>query len=214
MSNKGVNLEKIENMEKMAFHNALRLHNDSIILYNNRSFPSSFQLSVLSQEEFGKVHMLDDFIWHSYIDGRMGEHYETQWLGMTYNHLSKQNNFIRNADLILKKKFIHDVYSGKLEMAKQNATYVGLKRVKGKVQLKSRIHSPFAITKEKAKRQITSVNDHLLHLTLGTITETFSIDCEPINEILTLELYKEIKSKWKFIGGIAKNRLKKLEKYV
>ncbi|MBI2410173.1 AbiV family abortive infection protein [Candidatus Kaiserbacteria bacterium] len=65
-----LNLEKIDWLALAALDNAIRLHKDAISLYRDQRYPSSFLLSVLSQEEIGKAHMASDFVWHSRVDGR------------------------------------------------------------------------------------------------------------------------------------------------
>jgi len=44
MGNNGINLRKIDKMTELSFENELRLHFDSIILFNNNSFLSAFFL--------------------------------------------------------------------------------------------------------------------------------------------------------------------------
>lgn len=73
MGNNGINLRKIDKMAGLSFENGLRLHFDSIVLFNSKSSPSAFFLSVLAIEEIGKSFLLTDFLFHSRIDGRMGE---------------------------------------------------------------------------------------------------------------------------------------------
>ena len=50
---------KFKKIAEESLRNALRLHEDSILLYKNSSYPSSFQLSVLSLEEFAKAKWVD-----------------------------------------------------------------------------------------------------------------------------------------------------------
>ncbi len=106
---KGVNLDKIDWMAYLAFHNAIRLHEDSILLFKNRRYPSAFFLSVLALEEIGKMYMLEDFLYHSRFDGRfndmadddmkkeLGEDLEAAFLEEIYYHPPKQKWFINNA---------------------------------------------------------------------------------------------------------------------
>ena len=68
MKTKAVNSHKIERMSVLALKNAIRLHSDSVVLFNNRSYPSAFFLSVLALEEIGKTFQLMDFYYHSQVD--------------------------------------------------------------------------------------------------------------------------------------------------
>ena len=66
--NKILTQENIEHMASLAFKNGLRIHNDSIVLFNNKSYSTAYFLSVLAIEEFGKVQLLDDLYYHNNID--------------------------------------------------------------------------------------------------------------------------------------------------
>jgi AbiV family abortive infection protein len=122
---KPVNLTKISKMEYLTFRNALRLHLDSIHLFGIRSFPSSFFISVLAQEELGKATILSDFVYHSEADGPMGLDWEKKWLEMIYYHKIKQGAFQSNAMYDLPKDFVTALSNGKLERLKQSSVYVG-----------------------------------------------------------------------------------------
>jgi len=89
-----INLKKLDRMELLAFQNGLRLHRDAILLYKNKSYPSAFYLSVLSQEEFGKAEMIGDFVFHSRTDGRATDEQEEKWAQSLYRHPLKQNSFL------------------------------------------------------------------------------------------------------------------------
>ena len=106
---KGVNLYKIDRMACLAFQNAMRLHKDSVLLFKNRRYPSAFFLSVVALEELGKMYLLEDFLWHSRMDGRfndmaddesreeLGEDLEASFIEDIYYHPPKQKWFLNNA---------------------------------------------------------------------------------------------------------------------
>jgi len=197
-----INLRKLAKMEGLSFKNALRLHFDSILLFENKSYPSSFFLSILAQEEIGKVFLLEDFIWHSSAEERMSEEWEDwekKWISMIYKHSTKQWNFFLGggAEFSFDKNFIKKAYSGKTETDKQNSVYVGLDRKEGIINMEGKINSPFNIRKEKAIEQITAVNDFLLELILLTIGDYGGLDNEDVNKLINKKLYKKIKSLWK-----------------
>ena len=56
-----LSIYKFKKIATESFKNGLRLHFDSILLYNNKSFPSAFQLSVLALEEFSKSYWVEHY---------------------------------------------------------------------------------------------------------------------------------------------------------
>jgi len=193
-----INLKKLDKMEGLSFKNALRLHFDSMLLFESKSYPSSFFLSVLAQEEIGKVFLLEDFIFRSSIE-RMSEEWEKKWINMFYKHPTKQWNFFLGggSEYSFDKDFTKKVYSGKIEIDKQNSVYVGLDRKKGIINMKGKINSPFNIKRKKARDQIIVVNDFLLELILLTVGNYGGLDNEDVNKLINKKLYKKIKFLWK-----------------
>ena len=208
-----INLEKVERMARISFENGLRLHYDSILLFNNESFPSAYFISVLALEEIGKSFLSEDFWWHSKIEGRMPPSIEEKFFESMYFHRSKQNNFAYIFDgPIPTKKFTKQLYNGKLEIFKQNSMYVGLRKKDKKVDLKSHIINPLKLKKSKALNQITCVNDSLLEFTFGVIKKVYCVETESFNKILNEKLFANLKKKWPIVGHKTKVKLGKLEK--
>ena len=106
------------------------------------------------------------------------------------------------------KKLLADFRSGKLELLKQNAVYVGLPRKGRKNDLKGKVIIPFTVGMPKSRRQITVVNDFLMDLTLGTIKEVYSIDTEEVESMLNEHLLAELIERWKFRGRKATASIK------
>jgi len=209
----GISLNKVDKMAGLSFENGLRLHFDSILLFENKSYPSAYFLSVLAIEEIGKAFLIEDFLWHSLCDGRMEKEWEEKFLERIYFHSAKQSSFARTFDSpIATSRFFKLLYRGELEIFKQNSVYVGLARNKRKVNLKSRINNPLKIDQTKAQKQITNVNDCLLEFTLGVIEQVYSVDSSCIENLLNKRLLSKLKGKWSFVGSKTKTRLKKLEK--
>jgi len=209
----GINLNKVDKMAGLSFENGLRLHFDSILLFENKSYPSAHFLSVLAIEEIGKAFLIEDFLWHSLCDGRMEEEWEEKFLERIYFHTAKQSSFARTFDSpIATSRFFKLLYKGELEIFKQNSVYVGLARNKRKVNLKSRINNPLKIDQTKAQKQITNVNDCLLEVTLGVIEQVRGVDSSCIESLLNKRLLSKLKGKWSLVGNKTKTRLKKLEK--
>jgi AbiV family abortive infection protein len=209
----GINLNKVDKMAGLSFENGLRLHFDSILLFENKSFPSAYFLSVLAIEEIGKAFLVEDFLWHSLCDGRMEKEWEEKFLECIYCHTAKQSSFAHTFDSpIATGRFFKLLYKGELEILKQNSVYVGLARNKKKVNLKSRINNPLKIDQTKAQKQITNVNDCLLEFTSGVIEQVYSVDSSCIENLLNKRLLSKLKGKWSLVGSKTKTRLKKLEK--
>ncbi|MDQ1591613.1 MAG: hypothetical protein QOG71_2240 [Pyrinomonadaceae bacterium] len=209
MTNSRVNLNKISKVAELAFENGIRLHFDSILLFEHESHPSAYFLSILALEEFGKYTLLDNFVWHSRIDGRRPD--EVKELDRILWHQLKQKVFANDAEDFIPKKILDDFRSGKLEVLKQNAVYVGLKRIQRKTNLKSKVITPYSVGEEKAKRQITIVNDFLINLTLSVIKDVYIIDTEGVESMLNEDLLRELTEGWKFKGLKAISRIKQLQ---
>jgi AbiV family abortive infection protein len=214
MKNNGVNLNKISKVAGLAFKNALRLHFDCILLFEHESYPSAYFLSILALEELGKYTLLDDFVWHSRVDGRRED--ELKDIDGILRHQLKQKIFAGDAGDFIPKRIFDDFYSGRLEILKQNAVYVGLERKKTKrnrkkTNLKGKVISPYTVGKEKAKRQITIVNDFLRNLTLGVMKEVYSMDTKSVELMLNDVLLRRLTEGWKFRGRKPSSRFKQLQ---
>jgi len=61
---------------------------------------------------------------------------------------------------------------------KQNSIYVGLDRKKGKIDFKSKVRTPFKINRDKARRQITIVNDYIAELCVGIMKHVYYLDTD------------------------------------
>src|SRR5262245_6680941 len=97
MKSNGVNLNKISKVAGLAFKNALRLHFDSILLFEHESYPSAYFLSILALEELGKYTLLDDFVWHSRVDGRHEDELKDILIDGILRHQLKQKIFAWDA---------------------------------------------------------------------------------------------------------------------
>jgi AbiV family abortive infection protein len=160
---KNVNLDKIDKMALVIFRNAIRLHLDSITLFRNNSFPSAFFLSVIALEELGKIFLITDFLFNSRVNGRLnkcddedlikifGKNLEEGYFKkIVYNHKRKQFHFVRTFDSDLKPstQYFKKIIDGNIENEKQDALYVGLKRI-GK---KNRYEKPINKSNEIDKK--------------------------------------------------------------
>lgn len=165
MKKQGISRYKLNKLASEALRNSLRLHFDSILLFNNESYPSAFQLSVLALEELSKAKWIDHYMWSSETnEGYPHEEFEMKWLKLLYLHPEKQWNYVGREYFDYSPKFFKLVESGGLERKKQNAVYVGFDRKKGKIDISGRISTPFKITKKDAVQVISLINDDFLSI--------------------------------------------------
>lgn len=205
-----ININKIEKMASLAFTNCIRLHKDSILLYENGSYPSAYFLSVISLEEFGKVLWLSDALFHTRGD-EMDRASQEKWIESIFSHQRKQGIFAHEFMLELPKPFLKFIRENRIETEKQNSIYVGLAKKGRKIDFEGKLTTPFRFDEKKAQKQITLLNDALLIRILGIIKGVFGIDSEEVEELMTRELFMDLKSSWKYISSSAKKKIIKLE---
>ncbi len=221
-----VNLDKIDKMASLTFKNAIRLHLDSISLFNIKSFASAYYLSVIALEELGKIFLLSDFIWNSRVNGRynsyknkelikiFGQNLEEGYFKrVVYNHKRKQSYFVRifNNEFEPTNKYFKKILEGGIENEKQNSLYVGLKRSGRKIDMKSKIISPLNLTKNKSKLQIEIIQKCILELTLMVSKEYWCCDSDYLDDYLSLKLYRNLKQKWPLNNQKFVKRLQEIE---
>lgn len=170
MSVKGLSKYKFKKIAEESLCNALRLHEDSILLYNNESFPSAFQLSVLALEEFAKAKWIDYYYYSAITnngfpkqgDAEYEEYvkFEQRWLELLYLHPKKQFAFIAREIFDYAPSFVSKVEEKRLEIQKQKAIYVGLERSKGKINTLSRVSIPTKKIKLANAKQMISLLNH------------------------------------------------------
>lgn len=203
------NQEKAARLAAAAFLNACRLHRDSVLLYRNSRYPSSFQLSVLAQEEIGKTFRLEDFIFRV----RLGEHDpDESWpelLKDLLSHSRKQFWFTKQEfDRVLPGRplggprifrLMDEALAGQMERRKQDAALVGLTRDdRGKPDPRGRIVRPDVRVGERlAAEQLTRVSDVLTWLVEGHQRGVLVVDTEEVSECLTRTLETELSELWR-----------------
>ena len=188
----------MDRMGALSFENALRLHEDSILLFRHQRFPSAYALSALSLEEIGKYWIIEDLVWHSRTDGRFTPEWEEKIVCLTYNHRHKQKQFAYHVDIpMFAKRAIRDIYDGKVEKKKQDAIYVGLPRRGKHVDLKARINNPSRLSERQTQTQITVVNDFLLCLAVGVVKGFYTVGIWALEEdVLTHDLIQRLRNLW------------------
>jgi len=210
-----INLRKVEKMAFLAFKNALRLHQDAILLFRNKRFPSAYALSVLSMEEIGKYHLLEDFVWHSRVDHRYTPEQEQEIISMIYNHRYKQNKFSHHAEPYpFKRKIIKEISTGISDKNKQNSIYIGLPRKRRKINLKGQISIPLKrINQRKTEQQITLINDYLVSLTLGVLKGVYVVDIWELQEFFSHDFIDHLLELWPEMSRQAKKDFTTFSKY-
>jgi len=167
-------------------------------------------MSVLAIEEIGKTELLMDMLYHSYSSGVWDSNQQKNFLKLVYCHKSKQVNFARLFDSPFpSNNFFKDLNNGDTDLLKQNSMYVGLKKVKGEIHLKSKIINPLKTPRLKVEKHITKVNDCLLELVLSVIQQCSIMDSGYIEEKMNKRLYKELKSNWSIVSPKTQSILKK-----
>jgi AbiV family abortive infection protein len=165
MKKEGLSKYKLERLATESLRNSLRLHFDSILLFDSKSYASAFQLAVLCMEEFAKANWINDYVWKSETNGGyLNKEQEQQWLKLLYFHPDKQKNFVSRDYFSYSPKFTKRVFSNNLEQMKQNSVYVGLSKSKGKVEIDSRISTPGRIKKNDAQQIISLMNSEYLEI--------------------------------------------------
>ena len=120
-----INLDKLDRMAGLVFQNCIRLHSDSITLFNTKSYPSAYFLSILALEEFGKIFWIDDLLWHSFVEGKRDKEQDEKWLESIFFHTYKQRTFAHHLGINIPKKYIETINSGKLDI-ERSVNYRGL----------------------------------------------------------------------------------------
>ena|SRR5436190_16285161 len=115
-----LSIYKFKKLAIESFKNGLRLHFDSILLYRNQSFPSSFQLSIFALEELAKSYWIEHYYYSSLTNDNFPDRdFEQKWLALLYFHPAKQKAFFGwGFGWDYNSRFIKYVERGQLELKK------------------------------------------------------------------------------------------------
>lgn len=123
--------------------NSLRLIHDARLLFNANSYPSAYQLAVLSLEELSKACWIDHYYYSAITNtGFPPVEFEQEFLKLLYLHGKKQSAFITPNQFEYPVALVELIKSGGLERRKQQAVYVGLDRDRKAVHVDGRISVP------------------------------------------------------------------------
>jgi len=207
-------LRKIQRIANASFKNAVRLHEDAVLLFKNDRIPSALQMSALSMEEIGKYFMYEDVWWHNRTEGTWSIEDMQQFLRAAYAHASKQAWFASHVDSpFASKPLLRILQTGKLENIKQRATYVGMPRKGKDINFDKRLTSPRQTSRRRAEGFITMVNDYIIDLAVGVRKGYYTLDISEIDDWLAEpETERHFLGLWPLMGKATKKRLEVMRK--
>jgi len=208
-------LRKIQRIATASFKNAVRLHEDAVLLFNRGRIPSALLMSALSMEEIGKYFMFEDVWWHNRIDGIWSLEDMQQFLRGGYSHTSKQSWFASHVDSpFVSKQLIRILQTGELENIKQKATYVGMPRKGKNINFDKRLTSPKLTSRNRTEDFITMVNDYIIELAVGIRKGFYSLDIYEIDDWLAEpETERHFLELWPLMREATKKRLERMRKH-
>ena len=199
---------KYKQLAVESLRNSIRLLSDAISLHNIGSYPSAFQLAVLSMEEFAKAKWVDHVYYTSITNtGLPTEAEEQVWLRALYSHTEKQSAFVGSEYFEYSPKLLAAVSSGALDMQKQAATYVGLPKRGKKVNVNARISLPNAYKQPQSQRMISLVARELrdVHRLIEVHGSSFGI--EELNDLITSHEVMPVFA-WPYGSGLKSRRFR------
>jgi AbiV family abortive infection protein len=153
-----LSVRKYKQLAVESLRNSLRLLNDAVSLFSLRSYPSEFQLAVLSMEEYAKARWVEHVCYAELTNpGTSDAGAEQSWLKYLYLHSEKQHAFLAREYFEFSPKFLRAVKDGELDRRKQAATYVGLPKRGKLVDVNARVSTPTSVTQKDAKQMISLV---------------------------------------------------------
>jgi AbiV family abortive infection protein len=210
-------LRKIQRIATAAFENAVRLHEDAILLFKKERIPSALLMSALSIEEIGKYFMFEDVWWHNRAGGIWSTQDMQQFLRGVYSHTSKQSWFagqVHYGPFSVSKPLLRILETGELENIKQKSTYVGMPRKGKNIDFDKRLTSPKQTSRRRAEDFITMVNDYIIELAVGTRKGFYSLDIPEIYDWLSEpETERHFLEIWPLMRQAPKKRLEDMRKH-
>jgi len=208
-------LRKIQRIAIASFENAMRLHEDAVLLFNRGRIPSALMMSALSMEEIGKYFMFEDVWWHNRIEGIWSIEDMQQFLRSGYSHTSKQRWFAGHVDSpFVSKQLIRILQTGELENIKQKATYVGMPRKGKNINFDKRLTSPRQTSRHRTEDFITMVNDYVIELAVGIRKGFYSLDIYEIDDWLAEpDTERHFLELWPLMREATKKRLERMRKH-
>jgi AbiV family abortive infection protein len=209
-------LRKIQRIAIASFKNAVRLHEDAVLLFNRGRIPSALLMSALSIEEIGKYFIFEDVWWHNRTESKWPIQDIQYFLRRIYSHTSKQSSFARQVHYspFVSKPLIKILETGELENIKQKATYVGMPRKGKNINFDNRLTSPKQTSRHRTEDFITMVNDFIIELAVGTRKGFYILDIDEIDDWLAEpETERHFLELWPLMREATKKRLARMRKH-
>ena len=218
-----LNENKLRKAEIEAFKNGVRLHLDAIKMFENKSYPSSYSLSVLALEEFGKQRLIDDIVFH-YIEHKNEFENDKQFFDFCkdfekglLSHSLKQGFAISDDFPFMKgynrmqKGYLYKMFNHKkrrklIDDWKMRSIYVGFENS----SLKGKIQTPISfITRKRATEQITAINDYLINFIIFIRQRRWVFDNEQLSRHFNIHLLQKLTKVWKYRHSNTQQQLNK-----
>lgn len=201
-----IRLSKLRRFATLAFQNSIRLHSDSILLFNEGRHQTAFYISVIAMEEMAKAKELEHFCFHSWGDGRADSDFEQKFLLRLFDHKTKQRAFAAREMLHYSPKFLKLIDSKQLDNKKLRALYVGLERNIDKVKIDGKVLTPDTMKPGDAKRQISLINSELREFIKLMDAQDGCFDIEEMDSLLDNSTTRDLVSSWKHRTGLKSRR--------
>ncbi len=194
-------MRKVARMSVLCYKNSIRLHNDSIYLYKQRSYPSAIALSIIAIEEMGKYQWLSHALFYNNIKSNDDE-IMAEILHETYDHRKKQRIFVNHS--------WHDnLYSDMKRINKKGLNFgILYKRFIGE-------RENINLNDPDIKKYFPNMRKHYLLLsTLENLKQNSLYVGFPKKRGLGADLSKKINSPFRFGRKIAENHITILNDYL
>lgn len=198
-----IRLIKLKRFAILAFENSIRLHSDSILLYNESRYPTAFYISVIAMEEMAKAKELEHFYFMSLTgDVRADFELEQKILLRLFDHKSKQRAFAYRDFYDYSPKFLKSIDTKQLDNKKLQALYVGLEKIKNTVNIEGKISTPKKIRKADTIRQISLINSELREFIKLKDFHDGYFNIEEMDLLLDETRTRDLVTSWKYKTGL------------
>lgn len=191
-----ISKRKLEKLAGLSLENSILLHFDSIVLFREKRYSSAYYLSVIAMEEMAKAKKLEHY--YFYYSERPDYKFEQEFLLRMYDHSAKQKAFIGQDIELYSPKYYTFVESKNLDQRKLKALYVGLERIKDRINTKSRITRPTSVKLIETKQQVSIFNDELKYLVKSAHNDECYFSIGEMYHVLLDQQTNEIVNSWRY----------------
>lgn len=140
--------------------------------------------------------------YYFYYTERPDYEFEQEFFLRMYDHFDKQKAFIGRDIELYSPKYYNFVESKKLDQRKLKALYVGLERIKNRINTKSRISRPINIKANEAKQQVSIFNDELKYLVKSAHNDECYFSISEMYQVLFDQQTYDIVNSWRYRSGL------------